>query len=91
MKSYFAQIEISAWVEMKLHRKHQISGNEIRMALIYGKDYSSKWEFHESYGLRVIVLGNLKTGRKFMAILQPINPAEGQWRLRTAWLIEGKK
>lgn len=91
MKNYFVQIEISPWVELKLNRKHGISGNEIKMTLIYGNDYATKWESHGVHGLRLIARGNLRSGRKFMAILQPINLNDGLWRLRTAWPIERKK
>jgi hypothetical protein len=45
---------------------------------------TSRWENSEAHGLRLLVTGVTSSGREVFAVLQPLDQADGAWRLRTA-------
>ena len=88
MDYYFAQILISPNVERKIHAKHGIYVKDLRMALIYGENYKSRWDPYSSNEGSLIVISQLANGRKFMAHLLPVDIDEGIWILKTAYHLD---
>jgi hypothetical protein len=85
MPYYFAQISISPSVERKIRTKHGISTKDLRMALIFGSQFRTKWDFNNPDGPSLVVVADLASGRKFMAHLLPVDESEGIWILKTAY------
>lgn len=83
---YIAVVEIDPSCEEKIRKKHHITGDEVREAIIL-TDVSARWDDSEVHGLRLVVTGCTRAGREVFAVLQPFDPTDGVWRLRTArWI-----
>jgi hypothetical protein len=46
------------------------------------------WHDHPEYGRRLLVVARDEQGRLLRIILQPVDPADGTWRLRTVLVGE---
>lgn len=83
---YIAAVEIDPSCEYKIRNKHGITGDEVREAIVLTA-VRAYWEDSEIHGLRLLVTGDTGDGRGVFAVLQPLDPTDGAWRLRTArWL-----
>ncbi|WP_449064295.1 hypothetical protein [Planomonospora algeriensis] len=85
---YISQVDIPDAIEDKIRTKHNLTGAEVRAALIYGRDVVGHEQTHELYGTRVIVYAGTRNGQQFQAFLYPVDRAEGIYRLGTAILRE---
>jgi len=85
-RPYIGYVDISPEMEQKLRAKHAVSSEEVRDACQAPNRYRRAW-WHddENYGRRLLVLGQTRTGRSLKIILQPLDEADGTWRLRTAF------
>jgi hypothetical protein len=66
----------------KIQSKHGITPDEVREAC--HRPRQARWHDHPEHGRRLLVLGRTAGGRKLKIILQPVDPDDGHWRLRTA-------
>lgn len=79
---YIGQIDISDAMASKIMSKHGVSPDEVRAACSSRR--SANWHYHSEYGWRLLVVG--WTGDRLLKIiLQPVDPTDGTWRLRTAF------
>jgi hypothetical protein len=81
---YIGYVDIPSSVEMKIREKHQVTGDEVREAVQWPARAQAGWEDHPEHGLRVLALGQSYAGRVILVVLQPVDPTDGYWRLRTA-------
>ena len=79
---YIGWISISPAVAEKIQTKHGITPDEVREAC--SGHTVAKWEVHPEHGRRLLVIGTTGGGRTLKVVLQPIDPRDGTWRLRTA-------
>jgi hypothetical protein len=83
---YIAVVEIDSSCEYKIRNKHGITGDEVREAIIL-TPVSAYWEDSAVHGLRLLVTGSTRDRREVFAVLQPLDPTDGAWALRTArWI-----
>lgn len=83
-----AVLVIDPSVEAKIRDKHfPLTAEDVRAAVVYGRDIETRWEDHETHGLRLLVRGTTYAGVEFVAYLMPANegdPEEGTFVLKTA-------
>jgi hypothetical protein len=68
----------------KIHRKHGVTLDEVREAVILTEVDSSFWVEDEARGPRLQILARTYAGRRLLVILYPVDVDEGIWRLGTA-------
>lgn len=70
----------------KLHRKHGVTLDEVREAVILTDVRSSVWDWHPdpARGWRLLVTGTTYAGRGLLVVLYPVDEQDGTWRLGTA-------
>ncbi|HEV7828160.1 MAG TPA: hypothetical protein VGP04_04770 [Pseudonocardiaceae bacterium] len=75
----------------KIHRKHDVTLDEIREAVILTDVESSVWDWHSdpARGWRLLVTAKTYVGRRLLVVLYPVDEAEGMWRLGTAMDDDG--
>ena len=86
-----AQLIIPPEVEAKIRRKHSLTGQEVREAVIYARDAEARWTKDAEHGRRLMARGSTHKGRPVIAYMDPQNPNdenEGTFVLRTAMTIE---
>lgn len=83
-RPYIGSIEVSVEMAAKLGTKHGVTVDEVREACD-DHDVQTRWHFDARYGWRLLVRGRTVRGRRLKVILQPVDPAGGTWRLRTAF------
>ena len=82
---YIGHIEISPRMAVKIASKHGVTEYEVREACQAPSRYRrAAWHVHPEYGLRLIVVGETAGGRTLKIVLQPVDVAQGTYRLRTA-------
>ena len=81
---YIAEIRISDAIEQKIREKHNVTGDEVREALILRRDVRAAWEHDPQRGSRVLALGHTYQRRLIFAALYPVDPQDGVWNLGTA-------
>jgi hypothetical protein len=83
-----AVVVIDPSVEAKIRTKHfPLTAEDVRAALVYGRDVETRWENHETHGLRLVARASTHDGVEFIAYLLPGNegdPEEGTFVLKTA-------
>lgn len=83
-RAYIGYIEISAKMARKI-AKRNISTEDVRDACQAPARYrTAVWHTHAEYGRRLIVTGFTRDGRCVKVILEPVDPLDGTWRIRTA-------
>jgi hypothetical protein len=81
---WIAEIRVTAATEAKLRSKHNLTSDEVRSACVPDKYIRASWHTHHKHGKRLFVEARDRYGN-LRIVLQPVNVAEGIWRLRTAW------
>lgn len=71
--------------EMKVRQLHDVTGDEVREAVCWGKDEGQAWHDHPGYGRRLVVKGTTYDGRPLIAYLRPYGTEQGDWELLTAY------
>jgi len=84
VRVWIAQVVFDPQVASKVQTKHNISPDEVREAVCFGKHRRAFWDEHPDYGRRLLVIGDSYTGASIVAYLKPINQADGTWECRTA-------
>ena len=83
-----AVLIIDESVAAKIRSKHApLTPEDLRAAILYGRDTTTRWEDHELHGYRLVVNGTTYEGVQFVAFLQPArehDPEEGTFVLKTA-------
>jgi hypothetical protein len=86
-----AQLIIPPEVEAKIRRKHGLTGQEVREAVVYARDAAAKWLEDDEHGYRLAIRGSTYKGRPVIAYMDPQDPSdenEGAFILRTAMTLE---
>lgn len=78
-------------VDRQIHRKHDVTLDEVREAGILTDVESSVWGWHPdpARGWRLLVTAKTYVGRRLLVFLYPVDEAEGMWRLGTAMDDDG--
>jgi hypothetical protein len=84
MKEWVGEIRFSPEVIEKLWTKHDLTPEEVRMAVACGAHDEYRWDNDPAYGRRLIVEGSDSQGR-IRAYLRPIDRRDGLWECLTAW------
>lgn len=75
-------------VAEKIAIKHApLTAEDVRSALVYAREVSTRWDDHEVYGRRLVARATTYGGVEFVAYLKPTNPddpEEGTFDLKTA-------
>lgn len=83
---YIGYVEISAEMAQKLMTKHGVLPEEVRDACQSPNRYRhARWDDDPRHGLRLLVVGETREGRRLKIVLQPVDETDGMWRLRTAF------
>lgn len=82
MRVHIAHVEISPAMASKIMSKHGVTPYEVREACSAVE--RAAWDYHPKHGRRLLVEGRTVRGRVLKVILQPVDTADGSWRLRTA-------
>jgi hypothetical protein len=86
---YVAELIIPPTVEAKIRTKpnHNLTGTEVREAVLFAKDTQAGWVEDDKHGRRLMAKGTTYRGRPVIAYMDPLNPndeEEGTFVLRTA-------
>ncbi|MGB6163679.1 MAG: hypothetical protein WCF33_14370 [Pseudonocardiaceae bacterium] len=75
----------------KIHRKHGVTLDEVREAVVLTDVESSVWDWHPdpARGWRLLVTATTYHGRRLFIVLYPVNEEKGTWRLGTAMTDDG--
>ena len=72
----------------KLKREHGLEFWEVEEAVIWDPNKEARWVRGKKHGRRLCVMGVSESHNKLiLAFLDPVNRAEGIWRVRTAWEV----
>lgn len=83
MRERITFIEVSDQVRSKIISKHRVTEDEVEEAC---EDYiDASWDHDPERGLRLLVQGRTEKGRLLDIVLYPVDPAQGTWRLATAF------
>ena len=77
-------VEISPEVAAKIASKHGVSADDVRAACQAPARYRRAWWTRNADGYSRLVVVGVVRGRVLKIVLQPIDVADGAWRLRTA-------
>ncbi len=80
---YVGELDISPAMATKIQTKHGVTPDEVHEVCPVGI-VTGRWHVHPEYGRRFLRRGATHRGRWLKVILQPVDEAEGIWRLRTA-------
>jgi hypothetical protein len=87
---WIGHIEVPASVETKIRTRRGVTGDQVREACQWpAKPVHAVWHDHAEYGRRLIVLAIDEQHRMLKVILQPVDIADGTWRLRTVIVAGG--
>jgi hypothetical protein len=84
MKIWVAQIEISRAVESKIRAKHNLTGHEVRSAIVARSDISAFVDIHPVHGQRIAVKAESFDGNILLVWLVPSATHLDVYRLVTA-------
>lgn len=76
-------VEVSTSIEQKINGKHGVTADEVLEAC--GSVLKAGWELDHAGKNRLLVLGRTQSGRRLAVVLYPIDGAEAEWRLATAY------
>jgi hypothetical protein len=76
-------LETPAEVVDKIAARHDVAYEDVDDVLSGSFDYT--WSYEEARGWRLFVQGRARKGRLLKVVLRPVDPADGVWRLRTAF------
>lgn len=80
-----ARLDIPPGVEDKIRTKHNLTGDEVRAAVIFRNDVRFREDVHEDYGHRILALTATRQGKTIIAVMYVVNAEEGIYRLGTAY------
>ncbi len=80
---WIAEIQISEEMEGKIRSRRFVTGDQVREACIPDAYERAGWHDHPEHGRRLLVVCSTSDNVRLKVILQPIDIAEGIWRLRT--------
>jgi hypothetical protein len=76
---------VSEAVETKIRSRRGLTGAQVRAACEWpAVPVRAAWHNHPDHGRRLIVFAVDEQNRLLKAVLQPVDPEDGTWRLRTA-------
>ena len=82
---YVAAFDCSDDVAAKINSKHGVTLDEVREAVLYPSRLTrAVWIWDADRGSRLVAEGVARSGRVIRAVLYPVDPADGTWRLGTA-------
>jgi hypothetical protein len=81
---WIAQVEFDPEIASKVQTKHNISPDEVREAICFGKHRRAFWDEHPDYGRRLIVIGDNYMGESIAAYPKPNQSSGRHLGCRTA-------
>lgn len=85
-REYIGFVGISPAMEAKLAQKHNVTPDDVRDAC--AAPIRASWDTDPQHGRRLLLTGRTREGKLLRVVLQPVDPADGSWRLRTAFRAE---
>lgn len=88
---YLGLLTIDEQTRDKLHRKHNITFDDVVEAIQYPARAEAGWEDHPDYGWRVVAVGTNATGRPVICYLVPVpewDDYADTWEIKTARWVE---
>jgi uncharacterized DUF497 family protein len=87
---HLGRLVIDGPTRQKIHRKHNITFDEVVEAIQWPARARAAWEQHDAYGMRLVVVGSVATGREVLCILKPMPEWDDNadtWDIQTArWM-----
>jgi hypothetical protein len=84
-KVWIGYIDVPPSVETKIRTRRGVTGDQVRQACQWpAAPLRAAWHDHPEHGRRLIVFARDEQGRLLKVVLQPVDIADGTWRLRTA-------
>lgn len=87
MQEWIGDIYFSPETEAKLRHEHDLTSDQVRLAVALGAHDTANWEDHPEYGERLVVTGSDEKG-SLIAYLRPLDRLDGYWECLTAWRTE---
>lgn len=86
---WIGYIEVPPSVETKIRTRRGVTGKQVRAACEWpAVPLRAGWHEHPEHGRRLLVVTRDEQGRMLRVILQPVDVADGTWRLRTVLVDE---
>jgi hypothetical protein len=86
---WIGYVEVPPSVETKIRTRRGVTGDQVRAACQWpAVPLRVAWHDHPEHGRRLLVVVRDEQGRLLRIILQPVDPADGTWRLRTVLVGE---
>lgn len=82
-KFWIAEIRISPAMEDKIRTRRFVTGAQVREACVPDRYERAGWDDDPVHGRRLAVSCTTNEGAALLVLLQPVDVAEGIWRLRT--------
>jgi hypothetical protein len=83
-RPWIAEVLFDPQVADKLVSKHKVTPDEVKQAVLFSAYRDARWHNHPAYGRRLIVRGYTDNEVPILAILKPVNEADGIWECKTA-------
>jgi hypothetical protein len=81
---WIGYIEVTPSIETKIRTRRGVTGDQVRAACQWpAVPIRAVWHVDPEHGRRLIVIVRDEQQRLLKVILQPVDIAEGTWRLRT--------
>lgn len=82
---WITEVRFHPDVEAKVERKHGLSAESVRRAVLYQTDLPCRWHDDPVYGRRLLIeTSHPDDRRRLRVILAPVDEREGIWVCRTA-------
>jgi len=82
---WIAHVIVPEAVETKICTRRGLTGQQVRAACEWpARPVRAAWHDDPQHGRRLIVYARDEQRRLLKIVLQPIDPSDGVWRLRTA-------
>ena len=82
-------VEITPGINATVNSKHRVTADEV-LEVCYSRNHEARWDIDPDHGERLLVRGRTRAGRRILVILHPVDPDQGQWRLKTAIAQTGR-
>lgn len=76
-------VEVPPAIEQKLRERRPFTGQDVKAAVEWPATPTTRWSRHPEYGRRLLAYAPSPWGT-LKVVLQPVDPDQGTWRLRTA-------
>jgi hypothetical protein len=85
MAVWIADVRFAPEIATELREKHDVTPDEVREAICFGRHERLAWHTHVTYGRRLVAAGSTSAGRRLIVYLRPLDVSDGTWECLTAW------